>query len=490
MSVANFNLLGTTQIANIGNNRSSVVANFGTSNSENPNFPDSNSLEGNFANLLNGSVLSATAPEAATGASVFAYASKVEVTADSTVPADPVYNILPIIPVKQGLLITPQPGQGPEVSGLPIVQPNKNTGIVIGQGPEVSGLPIVPNGQKNVVIPQVIPEMSPGEKPLVNTQIQIGIVAGKSANSPVASQQAAQVNLVGSTQILAGAVLSPVKSELVGPAASRLENRRAPVSASQPVSSAVSATGQNIPPASSQPLISNTVSVAAQSGQQVPVANNIIAAVTANNQAPIPLAIVPVDTLSIVQARTSDFGLVAEPEAGSSTTINKTALQSSSSLNNLATNPALSAKIGAETVSKFAARLAMRAVGGATKFEMRLDPPQLGRIEVKMEMTSDNRVQAVMIVENPEVLQDMQRSADSLRRALMREGFDLGSNDLEFQLQQENSGSGQQNDDSQEQVDKQVLAQIMSLTSSADIPEIDTGYGYWLVSDNRIDIRV
>jgi chemotaxis protein MotD len=373
---------------------------------------------------------------------------------------------------------------------LPIVPPGNKSGIVIGQGPEVSNQPIVPNGQKNAIIPQVIPEISPGEKPLVNTQSQTGIVAVQSATPPVASQQGPQVNILSSTQVLAGAVLAPVKNELAGPAASRIENRRTSVSASQPVSSVTPASGQNISPASSQSLVSTNVAGAPQSGQQVPAGNNIVAgAIVVNSQAAIPVAVVPIDTLSVVQSRPTDFSFTAEPELGSSTNTTKSITQSSTSLNSTSVNPALAAKIGAETVSKFAARLAMRAVGGATKFEMRMDPPQLGRIEVKMEMTSDNRVQAVMIVENPEVLQDMQKNADSLRRALMREGFDMGSNDLEFQLEQENSEADSHQDDSQEPVDKQVLAQIMAHTSSGEISEIDTGYGYWLMADQRIDIR-
>ncbi|MCF6293644.1 MAG: flagellar hook-length control protein FliK, partial [Robiginitomaculum sp.] len=382
-----------------------------------------------------------------------------------------VHGILPIVSAKQGLQVVPQPGQGP-----------------------VSSLPIVPNGQKNTIISQVIPQISPGEKPLVNSQSQTNSVVPAPATPAVTPQQGTQANILSAAQVLAGAVLPPVKNELVGPAASRLENRRTSVSNPQSINSVASATGQNISATSSQPLVPVNGSGVAQSGQQITVVNNIIAAAVLNNSAaipvaPIPVATVPVDTQSMVQSRASDFGLSLEPEVGSSTLASKSTSQSSIGQNAATANPALATKIGAETVSKFAARLAMRAVSGATKFEMRLDPPQLGRIEVKIAMTSDNRVQAVMIVENPEVFQDLQKGADSLRKALIREGFDLGSNDLEFQLSQENNGSEQQTDDSQGSVDNQVLAQIMAHTSSDDIPDIDTGYGYWLMSEQRIDIR-
>jgi len=490
MSVANFNLLGTMQIASIGNNRSAVSATSVVSISGNTNLPDSNSLDGDFANLLNGSALSTTAPEGAPISSVFADSSNGQIIESGLTLTNPVYGVLPIVPAKQALPIASQPGQEP-LSGLPIVPVKQGSTVVQqpGQGPRLSGLPIVPNGQKNAIIPQVIPQISPGEKPLVNTQSQINSVVPAPATPPVTPQQGTQANILSAAQVLAGAVLSPVKNELVGPAASRLESNKTSISSSNPLSSVTSATGQNTSATSSQPLVPVNGSGAAQSGQQNPVANNIIAGAALNNSTPIPVATVVTDTQSMVQSRASDFGLSLEPEIGSSTLASKSTSQSSIGQNATTANPALATKIGAETVSKFAARLAMRAVSGATKFEMRLDPPQLGRIEVKIAMTSDNRVQAVMIVENPEVLQDLQKGADSLRKALMREGFDLGSNDLEFQLSQENNGSEQPTDDNEELVDKQILAQIMAHTSSDDIPDIDTGYGYWLMSEQRIDIR-
>ncbi len=146
-------------------------------------------------------------------------------------------------------------------------------------------------------------------------------------------------------------------------------------------------------------------------------------------------------------------------------------------------------RIGAEAVSKFAARLASRAAGGASKFEMRLDPPQLGRIEVKMQVSADNRVHAILTTENPEVMQDLQRSADSLRRALIQEGFDLGSNDLEFQMEQQ--GYQHNNPDAQQEQspNSQLAAKLLGEAVNQAQAEIDTGNGYWLLPDQRIDIR-
>ncbi len=164
--------------------------------------------------------------------------------------------------------------------------------------------------------------------------------------------------------------------------------------------------------------------------------------------------------------------------------------------NTLSTNTAAPAaqqmahsRVGSEAVQKFAARLAARANGGATKFEMRIDPPQLGRVEVKIEISADNRVQAILHVENPDVLQDLQKNADALRRALIQEGFDLGSNDLDFQLGQQNTNSGYENPEFMNETDAEVLDHVMDVAMVDSATEIDTGHGYLLVPDQRIDIK-
>ncbi|MBL4596968.1 MAG: flagellar hook-length control protein FliK, partial [Robiginitomaculum sp.] len=170
-----------------------------------------------------------------------------------------------------------------------------------------------------------------------------------------------------------------------------------------------------------------------------------------------------------------------------STSVNRGAVGTTNLITGVAVQASAS-RIGAEAVEKFAARLASRAANGSSKFEMRLDPPQLGRIEVKIEVTSDNRVQAVLSAEHPDVLQDLQRGADALRRALLAEGFDLGSNDLEFHLEQQGQDTEQQLDPEAE-IDGQALAQIMDSALANQFTEIDTGYGYWLVRDVKLDIR-
>ena len=84
---------------------------------------------------------------------------------------------------------------------------------------------------------------------------------------------------------------------------------------------------------------------------------------------------------------------------------------------------------------------------GNTRFQIRLDPPELGRIDVRMHVDGDGNVHARMTVERAETLDLMQRDQRSLEKALAQAGLDTGKTNLEFSLRQNpfaRDGQGQQ----------------------------------------------
>lgn len=84
---------------------------------------------------------------------------------------------------------------------------------------------------------------------------------------------------------------------------------------------------------------------------------------------------------------------------------------------------------------------------GASRFQIRLDPPELGRIDVRMQVDGDGNVHARMTVERAETLDLMQRDQRSLEKALAQAGLDSGKTSLEFSLRQNpfaRDGQGQQ----------------------------------------------
>ena len=90
----------------------------------------------------------------------------------------------------------------------------------------------------------------------------------------------------------------------------------------------------------------------------------------------------------------------------------------------------------------------VRQVGeGNTRFQIRLDPPELGRIDVKLDIDKAGQVNARLTVEKVETLDLMQRDQRALERALQQAGLEGNKTNLEFSLKQNPFGSGQQGDD-------------------------------------------
>ena len=74
--------------------------------------------------------------------------------------------------------------------------------------------------------------------------------------------------------------------------------------------------------------------------------------------------------------------------------------------------------------------------GGNTRFELRLDPPELGRVEVRMEVSRDHRVTAVIAADSPQALTELARHARDLEQMLHGAGLELSDSGLSFDLRQ------------------------------------------------------
>ncbi len=81
--------------------------------------------------------------------------------------------------------------------------------------------------------------------------------------------------------------------------------------------------------------------------------------------------------------------------------------------------------------------IASRAKDGAKRFDIRLDPPELGRVEVRLEVDSAGKASTKLIVERPETLDLLQRDARNLERALQSAGLQTDEGGMEFSLQQQ-----------------------------------------------------
>lgn len=87
-----------------------------------------------------------------------------------------------------------------------------------------------------------------------------------------------------------------------------------------------------------------------------------------------------------------------------------------------------------------AATLTKAGKGGEdSTINLRLDPPELGNVAVKLQFGKDKTVKAHLMVEKPETYLMLQRDGAALERALQSAGFDAQSQTISFELAQDNS---------------------------------------------------
>ena len=65
---------------------------------------------------------------------------------------------------------------------------------------------------------------------------------------------------------------------------------------------------------------------------------------------------------------------------------------------------------------------------------MSLEPAELGRVDVRIEVGADKKVHAVLAAHDSAALTDLMRGQRSLERALTDAGIDLADNGLRFEM--------------------------------------------------------
>ena len=101
---------------------------------------------------------------------------------------------------------------------------------------------------------------------------------------------------------------------------------------------------------------------------------------------------------------------------------------------------------GREVVKQVTVQLTKGATAGDSTIKIQLRPVELGKVDVKLEISNSTLVKAVVLVEKPETLELLQRDARVLERALQDAGLKTGGNSLSFALNDQ-GGSGRNRDD-------------------------------------------
>jgi len=152
--------------------------------------------------------------------------------------------------------------------------------------------------------------------------------------------------------------------------------------------------------------------------------------------------------------------------------------------------PAGSLNVAAATnavvpLSGLALEIAVSARSGKSRFEIRLDPADLGRIDVRIDVDRSGRVTSHLTIEKPETLSMLRQDAPQLQRALDDAGLKTGNGGLQFSLRDQSS-SGQDGNETGRN------AQRLVISDDETIPATVAGrtYGRALGSSSGVDIRV
>ncbi|MEL7028577.1 MAG: flagellar hook-length control protein FliK, partial [Pseudomonadota bacterium] len=112
------------------------------------------------------------------------------------------------------------------------------------------------------------------------------------------------------------------------------------------------------------------------------------------------------------------------------------------------------------------------------------DPPELGRIDIRMEVDATGRLQAQLAVETSEAMDLLARDAKALERALQQAGLNLDRDSLSFSMSERGARDGH--------ADGRNSTGGHDGGADADEPILDDTLAHTPLSDGRaaIDIRV
>lgn len=94
-------------------------------------------------------------------------------------------------------------------------------------------------------------------------------------------------------------------------------------------------------------------------------------------------------------------------------------------------------------INSLAVEISAKSQSGAKQFEIRLDPPELGRVDVRLSIDATGKAQAHLSADQPQTLDLLQKDSSSLTQALRDAGLDVSQNGLNFSLRGQNQQSGE-----------------------------------------------
>lgn len=125
---------------------------------------------------------------------------------------------------------------------------------------------------------------------------------------------------------------------------------------------------------------------------------------------------------------------------------------------------------------------------GMDRINIQLRPENLGRVDVRLEVGHDGRTQALVIVDNKDTMELLQRDAKDLQRALEEAGLKLESDGLNFSLRGQKGQADDERDSAHGAGSAAGPAEDEDAESLAE-GALAAAYGGGVREDGRVDIR-
>jgi flagellar hook-length control protein FliK len=132
-----------------------------------------------------------------------------------------------------------------------------------------------------------------------------------------------------------------------------------------------------------------------------------------------------------------------------------------------------------------AVEIAARSQSGAKQFDIRLDPPELGRVEIRLSIDATGKASAHLSADQPQTLDLLQKDAPTLTRALRDAGLNVSQNGLNFSLRQQPGDAGAGNNQS-----RGGNGRSFTLAATSNVDATSTSAAWRTQASGRLDIRV
>lgn len=136
-------------------------------------------------------------------------------------------------------------------------------------------------------------------------------------------------------------------------------------------------------------------------------------------------------------------------------------------------------------VSGIAADIASKLSAGNSSFQIRLDPGELGRIDVRLEVDKHGQVTSHLTVEHPATLDLLRNEAPKLQQALENAGLKTGDSGLQFSLRDQSSQGRSDNGGQNHNSQRLIISEAPPATQAAS-----NSYGRLRGSGSGVDISI